>query len=271
MGKARDLKKRADSMLEEVFRSLFEEIDTEKIRLDVAALKESSPEFHSDAHARLLVRRTALRCAAAGAVSGLPGGLIAIGSLGAELAFLVFQQFRLILGIATVYGHEPSQRERFAEAMSCLAYASGVGTRVFYSESGSCKRSPEAYGPKVAAAKGYTLSFQACSGAKTSNVIANQLGTLSASTALVTISIERRHDAAEDHDEIRVVVADDGHGMREPNRLGYGLLGVRERVSAVSGRLTLSNRSGKGFQVTATLPCAPAQRPLTPPLAVVEP
>jgi hypothetical protein len=127
MGKARELKKRADSMLEEVFRSLFEEIDTEKIRRDVAALKEIEPDFHSRDHARLLVRRTALRCAAAGAVSGLPGGMIAIGALGAELAFLVFQQFRLILGIATVYGHEPSQRERFAEAMSCLAYASGVG------------------------------------------------------------------------------------------------------------------------------------------------
>lgn len=127
MGKARELKKRADSMLEEVFRSLFEEIDTEKIRRDVAALRESEPDFHSDDHARLLVRRTALRCAAAGAVSGLPSGVIAIGTLGAELAFLVFQQFRLILGIATVYGHEPSQRERFAEAMSCLAYASGVG------------------------------------------------------------------------------------------------------------------------------------------------
>jgi len=127
MGKARELKKRADSMLEEVFRSLFEEIDTEKIRRDVAALRESEPDFHSRDHARLLVRRTALRCAAAGAVSGLPGGMIAIGTLGAELAFLVFQQFRLILGIATVYGQEPSQRERFAEAMSCLAYASGVG------------------------------------------------------------------------------------------------------------------------------------------------
>ena len=51
---------------------------------------------------------------------------------------------------------------------------------MFYSESGSCKRSPEAYGPKVAAAKGYTLSFQACSGAKTTDVNAKQLGTLSA-------------------------------------------------------------------------------------------
>ena len=69
------------------------------------------------------------------------------------------------------------------------SYASGVGTRVFYEESGSCKRSPDAYGPKIAAAQGYTLSFQACSGAKTSEVIGKQLGTLSNTTALVTISI----------------------------------------------------------------------------------
>jgi hypothetical protein len=43
------------------------------------------------------------------------------------VAYLVYQQFRLILGIATIYGHEPSSRERFTEALSCLAYASGVG------------------------------------------------------------------------------------------------------------------------------------------------
>ena len=69
------------------------------------------------------------------------------------------------------------------------SYSSGVGTRVFYESSGSCKRGPEAYPPKVASQKGYTLSFQACSGAKTTDVNANQLGTLSSSTALVTITI----------------------------------------------------------------------------------
>jgi lysophospholipase L1-like esterase len=69
------------------------------------------------------------------------------------------------------------------------SYSSGVGTRVFYTESGSCKRSPEAYPPKVASQKGYTLSFQACSGAKTTDVNANQLGTLSSTTNLVTITI----------------------------------------------------------------------------------
>ncbi|HEY2632082.1 MAG TPA: SGNH/GDSL hydrolase family protein [Solirubrobacteraceae bacterium] len=69
------------------------------------------------------------------------------------------------------------------------SYSSGVGTRVFYSEEGSCQRSPEAYGPKIAAAKGYTLSFEACSGAKTTDVNSTQLGTLSSSTSLVTITI----------------------------------------------------------------------------------
>lgn len=69
------------------------------------------------------------------------------------------------------------------------SYSSGVGTRVFYSEGGSCSRSPEAYGPKIAAARGYALSFQACSGAKTTDVNSNQLGTLSSATSLVTITI----------------------------------------------------------------------------------
>src|SRR5436853_7198089 len=69
------------------------------------------------------------------------------------------------------------------------SYSSGVGTRVFYSESGSCYRSPEAYGPKIAAARGYALSFQACSGAKTTDVNSSQLGALSSTTALVTITI----------------------------------------------------------------------------------
>jgi hypothetical protein len=127
MGKAREFKKRADSVLEEVFRALFEEIDTGKIRKEVEELRASQPDYRPVDYARTLARRTAIRCAAAGAVTGLPSGFVAIGTLGADLAYLVYQQFRLILGIATLYGHEPSSRERFTEALHCLAYASGVG------------------------------------------------------------------------------------------------------------------------------------------------
>ena len=127
MSRAKDLKKRADTMLEEIFRSMFEEIDTDKLRSEVEALQKSAPDYAPAQHARLLARRTAIRCAAAGAVTGLPLGIASLGTLSADVAYLVYQQFRLILGIATIYGHEPSQRERFTEALSCLAYGGGVG------------------------------------------------------------------------------------------------------------------------------------------------
>jgi hypothetical protein len=125
--RAMEIKRRADGVLEDVFRALFEEIDTAKIRDEVSRLKATTPDFEPARQARTLARRTAIRCAAAGAVTGLPSGVVAMGILGADLAYLVYQSFRLILGIAAVYGHEPSGRERFAEAMSCFAYASGVG------------------------------------------------------------------------------------------------------------------------------------------------
>jgi hypothetical protein len=127
MGKARDFKKRADTMLEELFRSMFEEIDIDKLRREVEELRERTPDFAPKTHARMLTRRTAIRCAAAGAVTGIPMGIAALGTLSADIAYLVYQQFRLILGIAIIYGHAPTSRERFAEAMECLAYGSGVG------------------------------------------------------------------------------------------------------------------------------------------------
>src|SRR5207244_12056658 len=97
MGKARELKRRADTILEEVFRSLFEEIDTDKLRREVETLKDAAPEFEPAQHARTLIRRTAIRCAAAGAVTGLPSGLVAIGTVGADLAHLGVQPLRPVL------------------------------------------------------------------------------------------------------------------------------------------------------------------------------
>lgn len=127
--KVRKWKGRADSILEDVFRALFEEIDTEKVRREVAAMRAAANDAYDPVdHARVLARRTAIRCAAAGAVTGIPvAGSLAITTLGVDLAYLVYQQFRMVLGIATIYGHEPSGRERFSEALSCLAYSSGVG------------------------------------------------------------------------------------------------------------------------------------------------
>jgi len=78
-----------------------------------------------------------------------------------------------------------------------------------------------------------------------------------ANPAIIMVSVCHRRDGHNGRDQIRVEVADDGLGIREPNRIGYGLLGIAERVRAVGGELTFSNRSGAGFAVSAVLPCAP--------------
>ena len=70
------------------------------------------------------------------------------------------------------------------------SYSSGVGAGSYISSSGDCKRSTKAYPYLWAAAHSpSTFDFTACSGARTGDVLANQLGPLSATTGLVSISI----------------------------------------------------------------------------------
>ena len=67
------------------------------------------------------------------------------------------------------------------------SYASGVGTGT---DSGSCGQSSQAYPALWAAANNpASFSFEACSGATTLDVIADQLSTLSSSTTLVSVTI----------------------------------------------------------------------------------
>jgi lysophospholipase L1-like esterase len=70
------------------------------------------------------------------------------------------------------------------------SYSSGVGSGSYDSASGDCKRSSKAY-PVLwkNAHSPSSFNFDACSGARTGDVLANQLGHLSSSTGLVTISI----------------------------------------------------------------------------------
>ncbi|HKM71416.1 MAG TPA: histidine kinase, partial [Stellaceae bacterium] len=76
-----------------------------------------------------------------------------------------------------------------------------------------------------------------------------------AGPTLITVSVDR-----EDAD-VRVEVADDGGGMPEPRRPGYGLVGIGERVKAIGGSLSFSNKPAQGFAVAAVLPCASEQQP----------
>ncbi|MEV3933662.1 MULTISPECIES: SGNH/GDSL hydrolase family protein [unclassified Streptomyces] len=69
------------------------------------------------------------------------------------------------------------------------SYSSGVGAGSYTSESGDCKRSTNAY-PYLwrNANSPSSFSFVACSGATTSSVSSGQLGALSSSTTLVSLT-----------------------------------------------------------------------------------
>jgi lysophospholipase L1-like esterase len=69
------------------------------------------------------------------------------------------------------------------------SYSSGTGTRD-YSLSSGCQRGPYAYPALIKADRpGTNLTFVACSGAKTGDVLANQVQSLSTTTNIVTITI----------------------------------------------------------------------------------
>jgi two-component system, NarL family, sensor histidine kinase UhpB len=59
---------------------------------------------------------------------------------------------------------------------------------------------------------------------------------------------------ARDGEEVRVEVIDDGRGMPEEGKPGYGLVGIGERVRAMGGRVVLTDRAGQGVVVTAVIP-----------------
>jgi lysophospholipase L1-like esterase len=69
------------------------------------------------------------------------------------------------------------------------SYASGVGTRTYYSDGTNCKRSPDAYPVLSANQKGLTLTFAACSGAKVADVLNTQLASLTPATTDVTVEV----------------------------------------------------------------------------------
>lgn len=73
----------------------------------------------------------------------------------------------------------------------------------------------------------------------------------------VAVAISRTRDETLG-EAMRIVVADDGRGMAATGggNAGFGLLGMRERVEALHGRLEIESRPGAGTRVVATLPLA---------------
>lgn len=93
-----------------------------------------------------------------------------------------------VLALASVlFAAAPAQAATIDYVALGDSYSSGTGTGTYIET--SCYTSKHAYPYQVATDIGANFSFKACSGAKTGDVLANQLGTLNSGTDLVTISI----------------------------------------------------------------------------------
>ncbi|MFG2950571.1 SGNH/GDSL hydrolase family protein [Streptomyces adustus] len=100
----------------------------------------------------------------------------------------------LLAGGIALTGSGVAQASSTAAATGYVAlgdsYSSGVGSGSYISSSGDCDRSTKAY-PYLwnAAHAPSSFTFAACSGARTDDVLASQLGGLNSSTGLVSITI----------------------------------------------------------------------------------
>lgn len=100
----------------------------------------------------------------------------------------------LLAAGAALTGAATAQAAQLAAAEGYVAlgdsYSSGVGAGSYIASSGDCKRSTKAHPYLWAAANSpSSFDFTACSGARTGDVLAGQLGPLSSATGLVSISV----------------------------------------------------------------------------------
>ncbi len=80
-----------------------------------------------------------------------------------------------------------------------------------------------------------------------------------AAASHVTVRLDRPEAAGANDDRVDVVIVDDGVGATPglPTR-GLGLIGMRERVRALQGKLAFTSSPGQGFELSARIPVPPA-------------
>lgn len=81
-------------------------------------------------------------------------------------------------------------------------------------------------------------------------VVQEALTNVTRHAGTATASVQITYDT----DTLTVRVDDDGVGSRRPPVPGYGLVGMRERVTALGGRLRAEPGASRGFSVLAELP-----------------
>ncbi len=117
-------------MLAETFLTLVKkathELDLEDIRADVHAFSVRHPDLTTRQRGEQMIRRTARRAAAVGALASLPPGWASLAAVAPELSALIILQSRLIVGLHVLYGGTPEPEERALEVLAGIAAGAGL-------------------------------------------------------------------------------------------------------------------------------------------------
>ena len=168
----------------------------------------------------------------------VPPALLAIQEAGADAS----RELRATLGVLRSqddYGGEDSDGSGLGQLNSLVARARTAGLPVTVTVTGAQRPLP----PDVDQAA-YRIVQEALTNVSRHAGLAGDGGQVSASVHLHYVQ-----------DALTVQVDDDGEGVSTMSAgPGLGLIGMRERVSALGGRLHAGPRDGGGFQVRAELP-----------------
>ncbi len=109
-------------------RAILDGSDRERVAAEVRRLRERHPRASRDDLARRLIRRTALKCAAASGLLTGPAAFFGGMPFGADLAFQTVALNRLVLALGTLYAHAPTPRDRVSGVGAGLG--AGLGSEI---------------------------------------------------------------------------------------------------------------------------------------------
>ena len=72
----------------------------------------------------------------------------------------------------------------------------------------------------------------------------------------VDLCLQRLNDPAPC---LQVILADDGQGLTESAPLGFGVMGMKERIASLQGTWCLQSQAGQGTHILITIPLPPGQ------------
>jgi len=107
-------------------RTVWTDHEKDTVAEEVRRFRLRHPGLSNDKLVEKLIQKTALRCAAVGAIASAPPAFLSFLPLAADYAYQVLALNRLVLTIARIYGIPTTREQRGASVAASLALGGGT-------------------------------------------------------------------------------------------------------------------------------------------------